>query len=132
MKQLPEALAHMLDRMAPLGTIVARRMFSGWGIYCDGAIFAIVAKDVIYLKADDAMRADFEALGIPAFKPFADKPMLMPYHALPDAAHDDDDVLLAWAARSVAVGRRAAAGRPDAHGQPKARSPRTVAAGRTR
>jgi DNA transformation protein len=31
------------------GRSVARRMFGGFGLYCDGVMFALIADDVLYL-----------------------------------------------------------------------------------
>ena len=82
-------------------------MFGGLGLYCDGAIFAIVAKGQIYLKVDDDTRPVFEAAGLEPFRPRAGKSTVMPYHRLPDAALDDDDTLLHWGRMAVDAGLRA-------------------------
>jgi len=56
-----ELLAGRPSDGAPLGT---KRMFGGVGI-CAGELFcALVADDVLYLKADDGNRPDFEAQGL--------------------------------------------------------------------
>ena len=52
--------AHLEDLFAPLGAIKIRRMFGGAGLYCGGLMFGLVFDDVLYLKADDGNRADFE------------------------------------------------------------------------
>ena len=44
-----------------------RRLFGGAGLYVDGVMFAILSKDVIYLKADDGTRAAFEREGCATF-----------------------------------------------------------------
>ena len=44
-----------------------RRLFGGAGLYVDGVMFAILSKDVIYLKADDGTRAAFEREGCAPF-----------------------------------------------------------------
>jgi DNA transformation protein len=48
------------DLFAPFGPVTVRRMFSGAGISANGLMFGLVVRDVIYLKADHANRADFE------------------------------------------------------------------------
>ncbi len=60
-------IAFIADQLAPLGHVTARPMFSGAGIYCDGTIFALVLRDTLYLKVDDANRADFAAAGSSPF-----------------------------------------------------------------
>ncbi len=37
--------------MAGFGPVAVKRMFGGAGIYRDGLMFALVADDVLYLKA---------------------------------------------------------------------------------
>ena len=42
-------------------------MFGGWGFYCDDLVFAIVADETLYLKADGESAARFQAAGGEAF-----------------------------------------------------------------
>ena len=60
---------HVLDLMAALGPVTARRMFGGFGIYLDGVMFALIADDILYLKVDDRTRPDYEAAGSAPFRP---------------------------------------------------------------
>ncbi len=53
----PEFIAFVTDQLAPLGHVTTRRMFSGAGVYCDGVIFALILRDVVYFKVDDGNRA---------------------------------------------------------------------------
>ena len=43
--QVPEHVAHVLEQLAPLGVVEARRLFDARGLYCDRVIFAIVSKE---------------------------------------------------------------------------------------
>jgi DNA transformation protein len=43
------------------GTVSARRMFGGHGLYHEGLMFAIVMDNRLYLKVDALNRPDFEA-----------------------------------------------------------------------
>jgi DNA transformation protein len=52
---------------APLGRVTFRRMFSGWGVFCEAGMFGLVADDVLYLKVDSETRAVFEAEGLEPF-----------------------------------------------------------------
>lgn len=104
--RIPEHVAHVLERLSSLGAVEAKRMFGGLGLYCDGAIFAIVAKDRIYLKIDDETRPIFEAEGLEPFRPRAGKSTVMPYFMMPEAALDDDDVLVRWGRMAVDAGLR--------------------------
>jgi DNA transformation protein len=103
--RVPEHVAHVLERLAPLGMLEVRRLFSGLSLYCDGVICALVFRDQIYIKIDDETRPAFEAEGMEPFQPREGrKPM--PYYTLPDQALDDDEELLDWARLGVGAGRR--------------------------
>ena len=58
-----------------------RRLFGGAGLYVDGVMFAILSKDVIYLKADDGTRAAFEREGCAPFSYQAKGSHLLPAQA---------------------------------------------------
>ena len=57
----------MLDSLAPLGAVSARRMFGGLGLFRDGRMFGLVADGVLHFKADALTRADYEAVGSAPF-----------------------------------------------------------------
>lgn len=101
---------HVVDLLSPLGTPSYRFMFGGYGIYLDGLMIAIVADDVLRLRADEENRGDFEARGIGPFQPYPEKGMrAMPYYAVPDDVFEDPDELVRWAGRSREVAIRAEA-----------------------
>ena len=47
---------HVSELFAQFRPVSVRRLFGGAGLYADGVMFAILSRDVIYLKADDARR----------------------------------------------------------------------------
>ena len=53
----------LLELLAPLGTVAARRMFGGYGLFRDGLMFAIVIDDVVWFKTDLQNRERFASLG---------------------------------------------------------------------
>lgn len=98
------------DLFAPLGGVRFRRMFSGLGIYRDGVMFALVANDVLYLKADDTTRAAFEEEGCAPFRYEArGKPVTMSYWRLPERLFDEPDEFRDWALAATRVADRARA-----------------------
>lgn len=101
-----EFAALVLDLLDGLGGIAIRRMFGGAGLYRDATMFALIADDVLYLRTDGQNRPDFEAAGMAPFKPFADKPMLMPYHEAPPELFEDAAEMTAWAGRAWDAARR--------------------------
>ena len=78
-------------------------MFGGIGLYADDVFFGILAADALYLKVDDSNRGQYEAEGMIAFQPYADKPMSMSYYQVPGRVLEDGDELTAWARASVRV-----------------------------
>ena len=119
------------EALAPLGSvkagsIKARRMFGGAGLYSGAVMFALIADDTLYLKADDATRTAFEAEGLgPFVYQGKSKPVRLSYWQAPERLLDDPDELLAWAERALAAAQRAAQAKST-------RAPRTADAGRAR
>lgn len=91
---------YVLDQLEPLGFVAIKKMFGGAGIYYDGLIFGLFADDVLYFKVDDSNRSDYEKEGMGPFKPFTDKPMVMPYYEVPIDILEDRHALLEWARKA--------------------------------
>ena len=104
----PEFVDYVLEQLQPLGGITHRRMFGGVGLSRHELFFALIAQDTLYLKVDDANRADFEAAGCEPFKPFGgDK--AMSYWSTPLDALEDPDLLAEWASKGIEAAARAKA-----------------------
>lgn len=101
---------YVVDLLSPLGEASYRFMFGGFGVYLDGLMIGIVADEVFLLRTDDENRPDFEARGIPAFRPYPDKDQTMPYYAVPDDVFEDPDEFMRWAQRSRQAALRHKAG----------------------
>lgn len=89
----------LLDELAPLGDVTAKKMFGGHGIFADGVMFALVdSAGTPFLRANAETAAGFEAAG-------SDPHGKMPYWEIPDGVLADTDSLTAWAeqAHDVAV-----------------------------
>lgn len=111
----PEFVDYILEQLAPMGGITHRRMFGGVGLSRHELFFALIAQDTLYLKVDDANRAEFEAAGCEPFKPFGgDK--AMSYWSAPLDALEDPDLLAAWAGKGIEAAARAKA--PKARRKP--------------
>ena len=100
-------LEFLVEWLSPLGAITSRFMFGGYCLYCDGAVFALVADNTLYLKVDDTTRPNFERLGLQPFRPFEDKPEVMQYYTPPAEFFEDRDAMKDWGGQAVEVGRRA-------------------------
>ncbi|MGD9965350.1 MAG: TfoX/Sxy family protein [Hyphomonadaceae bacterium] len=107
------------ELFAGLGPVQIKRMFGGAGGYADGVMFLLLADDAIYLKADDALKAELRAEGCGPFVwepqrgPRAGERVDLGYWRLPDGALDDPDEAVAWGRKALAVAKsRAAAKKP--------------------
>jgi DNA transformation protein len=107
MAKRSEFADHICELLNPIGIVVARAMFGGYGLSLDGLTFAIIVDDVLYLKIDDQTLPKYDALGIERFKPFDDKPGRMNYCPVPPDLMDDPDGLVVWAREAFDVALRA-------------------------
>jgi DNA transformation protein and related proteins len=109
-----------------VGPVRVRRMFSGFGIFTDGMMFALVIRDVVYLKTDDAASSDFAREGLAPFEYLAKgrRRVITSYWRMPDRLYDDPDELAEWGRRAIAVARRAAEKKVKPPTKPKRSSQR--------
>jgi DNA transformation protein and related proteins len=96
---------YVLDQLDQMGYVTIKKMFGGAGIYYDGLIFGLLADDALYFKVDDSNRSDYEQAGMEPFKPFDDKPMVMPYYEVPIDILENRLVLLEWARKACIASR---------------------------
>lgn len=91
------------EQFSGLGPVRYRRMFGGAGLYAHEVMFALVADDVIYIKAEGALAEDLAAQGCEPFlfTPKSGEPAAMGYRRLPEAAMDDRDEAAAWGRRAL-------------------------------
>jgi DNA transformation protein len=103
-----EYLDFIKEQLSGFGPVTVRRMFGGAGIFRDGLMFALIADEVLYLKADATSRGDFEALSLPPFTYGAKgKRTVMSYWRAPEACLDDPDEMTEWARKAHAAALRA-------------------------
>jgi DNA transformation protein len=113
---MPDALVdHCLELLAPLGTVRAKRMFGGHGLYVDELFVALIAFERLYLKVDAQTRAAFERAGC---EPFVyegkGKPITMSYWTVPAEAMESPALMQPWARQAIAAALRARAAKPSA------------------
>lgn len=97
-------LDYVLDQLSTFGRVTARRMFGGIGLYKDELFFGLIDDNVVYFKADDSNRADYEARGARRFRPFRDKPLLsLSYYEVVESVLEDAEELAVWARKSRAA-----------------------------
>lgn len=98
-----------MDLLAEIPGITSRSMFSGYGIYKDGTIFAIIAADALYFKADEKTEVDFKDYGS---EPFIysmrnGKKTTLGYWLLPEDIMENQERLSDLVESAVAASKRA-------------------------
>lgn len=109
----------VLEQLGRIVDVERKRMFGGVGLYADETFFALIDEDVVYFKVGDLNRADFEAAGCRAFRPYGDERVSMNYYELPVDVLEDVDKLRAWTGKSLAVAKSAAAKKKGKSGPPR-------------
>lgn len=110
---MSEFVEYLHEVFAQFGPIRSRRMFGGHGIYHNELMFALVADDELYLKADDESIPRFEALGLGPFE-FVKKDgntATMRYYRAPEEIFDDPELAQDWAEIGYGAAVRAASGK---------------------
>ena len=119
--------AYCAELFAPLGEVRTRRMFGGYGVYVGDVFVAIIVQDVLYLKADEQTRPQFEAAGGRRFEYTRQgRQQGAGFWTVPPDAMDSPARMQPWArlAQAAAVRARVAA--------PQRRTPKNMGAGERR
>jgi DNA transformation protein len=128
MRRQDEFAAHAAEVLSTVGTVATRRMFGGYGLYCDGVMFALIADNVLYLKADPGNRADFERAGCTPFVyGTARRRTVLSYSRAPDEVLESREAAGVWARSALAAALRA---RAATRRRPQSRTPPSTAGGR--
>jgi len=104
----PQYRDFILDLLAPLQPL-ARRMFSGIGLFSDGVMFGLLVREAFYLRVSDATRGRFEDAGSAPFSydRAGRKVSLAAYYEVPEGLLDQPDELRQWARDAIGAARAA-------------------------
>lgn len=102
-------LDHVTELLADLGPLTVKTMFGGASLQVDGAAFALVFGETLYIKVDDETRAAFAAEGSgPFVYGMKDgRSGSLGYWSLPESGLDDPDEAVRWARLGVEAAFRA-------------------------
>jgi DNA transformation protein len=102
---------HIVDLMRAFGSVQARAMFGGHGLYRDGLMFALLLDERLYLKVDDNNQAAFDAQGLLPFTYVTKdgKTGRLRYHEAPPEVFEDPQVMAHWARVAYEAAVRAGA-----------------------
>jgi DNA transformation protein and related proteins len=89
----------LIELLAPIGPVVAKRLFGTWGLYLEDRIFGLVDDGRTYFRTSDATIQRYVAAGS---RPFVYRRSdgfgtVMEYHEVPAEVLADRDLACAWA-----------------------------------
>jgi DNA transformation protein and related proteins len=101
---------YVIEQLELAGSISAKAMFGGVGLYCEGFFFGLIADDTLF-KVDDSNRPAFEAIGSRPFQPFGEGSYSMSYYEVPADILEDRAAIGEWVGNALAVARKRATAR---------------------
>ena len=97
----------LAEFFAAYGPVSVKRMFSGFGVYAEDVCFAVFLRGELFLKADPASVARFEAEGSTPFSYSQTRSgkiiQVNSWWRLPARLYDEPDELAEWTRAAVAV-----------------------------
>jgi DNA transformation protein len=99
---------YVLEQLAGLGKVVAKRMFGGMGLYHKDVFFAVLDDDQLYFKVDDVSRPDYLSAGMPPFQPTKDGPASKTYYQVPNFVLEDEKTVQEWARKAITAAKKKA------------------------
>jgi len=104
---MSDYVEYLKEVFSEFGLIQPRRMFGGYGVFHKGLMFALVADDSLYLKADETNSHHFTDRELEQFTyEKQGKSFKMSYHMAPENIFDDPEEAKIWADRSYAAAVR--------------------------
>ncbi len=95
-------VTEVVSLLFELGEVRAKAMFGGHGLYCGATFFGLIADERLYFKVNDDSRGEYIARGTEPFSPSPGK-VMKSYHEVPREVFENDEELVRWARRAVAV-----------------------------
>jgi DNA transformation protein len=104
---------HVVEVLAPLGPVAAKRFFGGIGITHGETLFAMIMGETLYFRVNDESRPRYVAAGAEPFS-YETKTCtreIPGFYAVPDTLLDEPDELIDWAKTAIAVAAAKKAGK---------------------
>lgn len=111
--------AFVIDQLGELGTVEARAMFGGKGLYWKDLIFGLIDDGRVYFKVSETTAARYVAEGSSPFEPWPGH-VMKGYYEVPARVLEDVEEAAAWAREAWALPR----------GKPRKRQPSATPKGR--
>ena len=108
MSRSSEFVEFVIEQMSFVGGLRVRAMFGGYGVYQNDCIFAIIAEDTLYFKADAITRSEFEAKHLSPFTYVArGKTATMQYFEAPPEVFEEAEAMRSWVQKACEAALRA-------------------------
>jgi DNA transformation protein and related proteins len=106
---MSDFVEHLKGVFGSVGRVQVRRMFGGYGLYCNDVMFGLVADDTLYLKSDETTETHFTSRGLTPFRYSSKdrKAVTMSYYLAPEEVLEDPEQAATWARRSYEAALRA-------------------------
>jgi DNA transformation protein len=96
-------IEYVMEQLEALGSVRAKKMFGGLGLFSDDLMFAIVVDNTLYLKVDAESRPEYESMALEPFAYQRNQKLvtLRSFYAAPADSLDDTELLCRWATRAI-------------------------------
>lgn len=96
-----EFVNHVVEQMGEFGPVQAKAMFGGHGIYWQGLMFALIAQEHLYFKADAQSVEAFASRGLGPFT-YESKGKVgsLRYYEAPSEVMDEPHEMAMWCRRA--------------------------------
>jgi DNA transformation protein len=103
-----ELAEHVMELLAPLGAIDAKRFFGGIGIRQEAVLFAMIMDETLYFRVDAESRPRYEAAGCQAFTydTKTGSRAIEGFYTAPEDLFDEPSEMRDWARGAVAAALR--------------------------
>lgn len=99
-------LDFILDQLSNWKAVNTKRMFGCVGLYADGLMFGIIAKETIFFKVDETNKEQYLNAGSETLKLFKNNSTVASFYEVPIEILEDSDQLVVWAEVSLEIQKR--------------------------
>jgi DNA transformation protein len=109
MRTKSDLARYVEEQLAFLGRVSAKAIFGGIGIFVDERLLGIVIEEKLYLHTDASNLSEYQARGMPQFKPYPNAfDLTTDHHQVPPEIVEDPQALKTWGQRALSAAIEAA------------------------
>ena len=96
-------LDFILDQLSNWKTVNTKRMFGCVGLYADGLMFGIIAKETIFFKVDQTNKEQYLNAGSETLKLFKNNSIVASFYEVPIEIIENANQFVLWAEASLNI-----------------------------